>query len=82
MRSSENFDASASLCSRTSCAVLFRQRLRHDGNLLAALEVLERRRLVVVELDLRRVEHVEDDHVVAAEAQRRDRVDAPPAGSS
>ena len=53
--------------------VLLGQRLRHHRDLLSALEVFERRRLVVGELDFRGIEHVEHDHVVAAEPERGDR---------
>src|SRR5436190_10632583 len=53
-------------------AILFRERFGDDGDLLAAFEILERRRLVVAEVHFRRIEHVEHDPVVAAGAQRRD----------
>ena len=65
----------ASTCARIILPVLFAQRLRHDGNLLAALEILEAGRIVEVELELRFVEHVKHDHLVAAEAQRADRLE-------
>jgi len=46
---------------------------RVDEHALVALEVLERRRVVVSEIDFRRIEHVEHHQVVAEEAQDRDR---------
>ena len=48
-------------------AVLLAERLGHDRHLLAALEVLEARRVLVVEVDLLRIEHVKDDQIVAEE---------------
>src|SRR5437773_2126237 len=53
-------------------SVLFGQRFRNDGNLLAALEILERRRVLVGEINLRRIEHVKDDQIVAQKPQRFD----------
>jgi len=52
--------------------VLVAKRLGDDRHLIAALEVLEARGFVVVELDLLRVEHVKDDQLVAQEAERLD----------
>ncbi len=56
-------------------AVLIGERLGHDRNLLAALEVLEARRIVVPELNLRWIEHVEHHQVVPEKPQRLDRLE-------
>ena len=58
-----------------SCRYCVAERLRHDRTCSPALEILEARRVVVVEVDLLRVEDVEHDQVVAEEAQRLDRVE-------
>ena len=75
MRCSENFVVSASMCSRISWRYSIGERLGHDRDLLAALEILEARRVRVAEVDLRRIEHVEHDQVVAEELERLDRVE-------
>ena len=67
MRASENFVVQRLDVRLDQLAVLLGERLGHDRHLLAALEILEARRVAVREIDLRRVEHVEDDDVVAAE---------------
>jgi hypothetical protein len=54
-------------------AVFRRERFGHDRDLFAALEVLEAGRILVAEIDLRRIEDVEDDQVVAEEPERLDR---------
>src|ERR1700681_1913812 len=52
--------------------VLIPERLRHDRHLLGSLQILERRRLVVREVDLPGIEHVEHDELVAQEPERLD----------
>src|SRR5918999_4436990 len=51
--------------------VLFAQQARNDRNGLAGLHVLEVRWVVERELELRRIEHVQHDQVVAAVAETR-----------
>src|SRR4029453_8075819 len=51
-------------------AILIRERLRHDWNLFSRLEILERRRRVEREIELRRIQHMEHDDVAAPEPQR------------
>ena len=53
--------------------VLRAERLRHDRHLVGRLQVLERRRVVVLEIHFARVEHVEHDQVIAEKPQRFDR---------
>ena len=55
------------MCAWISARYSLAERLGHDRNLLAALEVLEARRVLVAEVDLGRIEHVEHDQVVAEE---------------
>ena len=75
MRLAENRSVSAVDVRLDQRAVLLGQRLGHDRHLLAALQILERRRLGEREVELRRVEHVKHDDVVAAEPQRPDRLE-------
>ena len=49
--------------------VLLPQAVRHDRNLHAGLQILEARRLVIGEVDLGRVQHVEHDELVALISQ-------------
>ena len=51
------------------------QRLRHHRHLLAGLQILEARRVLVAEVDLGRIEHVEHDQIVAEEPERPDRLE-------
>src|SRR5581483_6377281 len=60
---------------RDQLAILPGERLRHDRDLLAALEILEARRIVVPEIELRGIEDVKDDQIVAEKLQRLDRVE-------
>src|SRR5260221_10124941 len=55
-------------------AVFVPQRFGHDGDLFAALQVLETGRVVVAEFELRGIEDVKDDEVVAEEFQGLDRL--------
>src|SRR5688500_10973164 len=56
-------------------AILVAERLGNDGQLLPALEILETRRIVVPEVDLGGIEHVEDEELVSEEAERLDRLE-------
>ena len=70
------------MCSRTSARYCSRSASGTTGHLLAALEILEARRVVEREVDLRRIEHVKQDDVVAAEADQADARRALRRGSS
>src|SRR5881394_3098587 len=51
-------------------AVLVAERLRHHRHLLARFEILEARRVFESEIELRGIEHVEHDQIVAEKMQR------------
>ena len=63
------------MCSRDQRAVALAHGVRDHRDALAALEVLEGRRLVEGEVELGGVEDVEDHEVAAAMAEQRDRVE-------
>ena len=63
------------MCSRIIARYCSRERIRHDRQLFAALQIFEARRLGEREVHLGGIEHVEEDDVVAAEPDQPERVE-------
>src|SRR6476469_3079934 len=51
-------------------AILIAERFGHDGNLLAAFEILEARRVLEPEIEFGRIEHVKRDEIAPEKMQR------------